>query len=200
MPIELIGSVIDAIAIPLGGSPVADLPIVGGVLGPTGERGLTGPVDPGTGTGGALTVIDPLSLLADILGLPFDVVQGALETVGLSGGTGQGPGGFAGLEGAVRGLPANLQGFSRGNGRTANRTVVQTLDLMTNKIVRNRILPGTPHMMNSDIRAAKKVFRQSADLHSKMPRRTVKESETTKMKNQIVQAAVQKVICPPKCD
>lgn len=200
MPLDILAEVIDPITGAVGGSPLRDLPVVGAAFGPTGERGLT------TGEGGAvagLDLLNPLTLLSEILGVPADLVQGALETVGLTTGTGQGAGGLSGISGAIRGAgpaAANLQGFSRGNGRTANRTVVQTLDLVTNKIIRERIMPGTPHMMNSDIRAAKKVFRQSAELHAKMPRRTTKESPTTQLKNQLVQRAMNNVACPPKCE
>jgi len=166
-----------------------------GAEGPTGETGLTIP------GAGSLTS-DPLALAGQLIGLPFGVLDAALELVGGDIlGTGQGPGGTAGIAGAARGRPPDLTGFSRGNGRTANRTIVETLDLVSNQIVRRRILPGTPHMMNSDIRAAKKVFRQSAKLHARMPRRTVKESETKKLTNAAVQRAIQSVSCPPKpCD
>jgi len=92
----------------------------------------------------------------------------------------------------------DLTGFGGGNGRFSKRTIIQTLD-QTTGMIRSEIKSGAPHMMNSDIRAAKKVFRMSAKLHAKMPRRTVKESETTKLKNAAVQQALQNVSCPPKC-
>ncbi len=186
--------------------------ILGGIspLGGLGAGLLNGgaaPTPTPTPTGGEMAVVpgldlglDPVALAAQLIGLPFDTLGTVLEMVGLQTGIGQGPGGLAGMAGAVRpAAPIDLTGFSRGNGRTANRTVVETLDLVTNRIIRRRILPGTPHMMNSDIRAAKKVFRQSAKLHAKLPRRTTKESETTKLKNAAVQQAIAHVTCPPQC-
>jgi len=148
-------------------------------------------------TGGLVDIEDLVRRLTD---LPVDTLNSVFNAVPGLGSTdpGAGPSAetFITLNGD-RGAAINLTGFSGGNGRTANRTIVETLDLAKQTIVARRFLPGTPYLMNSEITAAKKVFRQTAKLHGRMPRRTVRESETTKLKNAAVQAAIANVTCPP---
>lgn len=87
-----------------------------------------------------------------------------------------------------------------GTGGESNRTrtIVQTIN-PAGQVVRQRVLRGTPHLMNRDLMVAKRVFRVSQELHGKLPRRTVKESEVTALKNRIVKNALDKAgaPCPP---
>lgn len=163
----------------------------------------------GDGSGGEVggfleDVTNPQKLLEDFMNLPADVQSEFQNLIGFAGnGNGNGGGGLSDelftttITEKPIGEPGLLQGFSRGNGKTANRTLVQTLDLTTNRIVRTTVHPGTPYMMNSDIQAAKKVFRQSRQLHARMPRRTVKESQVTKLKDAAIEQAMRNVTCPP---
>jgi len=94
--------------------------------------------------------------------------------------------------------------WSGGNGMFATRTTVERLEIATGRVTIVSRMPGSPHLMNSEINAAKKVFRRSAALQKRLPRKTVKESEVTKLKNAAVAAATAAVscptqICPPKC-
>jgi len=73
------------------------------------------------------------------------------------------------------------------------------MDLSTGKVIRQKEMPGSPFMMNSEVRAAKKVFRQSRNLNNKLPRRTVKESAATRLKNACIESAISKTACDPKC-
>jgi len=107
-----------------------------------------------------------------------------------------------GLQTRVRTAPAvvDMTGFGGGNGRQATRTIVETMDLATGKIIRRKVMAGSPHLMNKDVSAAKKVFRVSAKLHGRMPRRTVKESKSKQLVEAATQAAISAVTCPPKKD
>jgi len=140
-------------------------------------------------------------VLGEIIDIPLGIVGTALDVTGAVAGI---PGlavqaalGPLGVAGAPAGGPIDTTGFSRGNGRTANRTIVETMDLVTGQIIRRRMMPGTPHLMNSEIRAAKKVFKKSADLQKRIPRRTVKQSEVTQLKNALVRRAFQNVTVAP---
>ena len=175
---------------PTGAAPVF------GAAGPTGVPGLiAGPSGPGSAVGPVFNTVASVTSL--LLSLPAAILTPALAAIGLGDGISDED--FAAETTTISLAPPNLEGFSRGNGRTANRTVVETLDILTGIIIRRRFMPGTPHMMNSDIRAAKKVFRQSAALRKTLPTRKTKESEATRMKNELVAAALQNAKCPPKC-
>ena len=199
-----IGGLVNS-AIGLATSPLS---LLGGATGAAGAAGAPGP----TGATGALSVPGTGGGVMSTLGGAVGGVLG--PAVGGALAVASAPLGFveAGLQVATGLLnvfdPAtgeqqvDLTGFGGGNGRFSKRTIVQTLDQSTGQISQ-KVMSGAPHIMNSDIRAAKKVFRQSAKLHSRMPRRTVKESETTKLKNAAVQKALQNVqggdCCPPTC-
>jgi len=96
-------------------------------------------------------------------------------------------------------IPQNMTGFGGGNGKEATRTIVQTINLQTGRIVRFKILPGSPHLMNSEVSAAKRVFKISSKLHARMPRRTVKESKTKQLTDAAIAAATTAVTCPTTC-
>lgn len=78
------------------------------------------------------------------------------------------------------------------------RTIVQTID-PAGTVVKQQVLRGSPHLMRRDLLTAKRVFRLASKLHEKLPRRTVKESEITQLKNRIVKKALDKAAdpCPP---
>jgi len=160
----------------------------------------------------------PLGIVAGLD--PTGVVGGVLGTVGLGGAAG--PGGQLGLAGPAGGggvlqgifdtaqqvinlpgalLPGggqqDMTGFSGGNGSRSTRTLVQTLDINTGRIT-TVIKAGSPHLMNSDVKVMRRVIKQTAALEKRIPRRTVKESEMTKLKNQVIRNAFQGVTCAPK--
>lgn len=112
---------------------------------------------------------------------------------------GEGTGNVSSLVRPVQDLSTFMGGhWSGGNGMFATRTRVERLEIATGRITITSLVPGSPHLMNSDITAAKKVFRRSAALQKRMPRRTVKESDVTKLKNAAVAAATANVSCPPQ--
>lgn len=156
--------------------------VLGPVLQPLAALDPTGIVAGITGTaqapgGGTAPGISPVGLVSGVLGVPGNVLGTAQDLLGgvLGGGAG----------GAV-----DSTGFGGGNGKTATRTVVETMDLMTGAITRRKIMPGSPFLMNSDVKAAKRVFRQSANLQKRLPRKTVKASATSQLKDAAIDAAI----------
>jgi len=137
----------------------------------------------------------PLQAIGGALGLGSAQTNALLSVAApIVGGLLGGPAGAA-----IGGALVNTTGFAGGNGRVATKTIVQTMDLATGKIIRQKEMPGSPFMMNSEVRAAKKVFRQSRNLNNKLPRRTVKESAATRLKNACIEGAISKAACDPKC-
>jgi len=154
--------------------------------------GIGASVDPTGLTGAALSLVglgtgaapaSPAGILGGLLQAPGDVVQGL--TGGLLGGVlGGGPG------------PVDTTGFAGGNGKTATRTVVETMDLASGTIIRRKIMPGSPFLMNVDVKAAKKVFRQSAALAKRIPRKTVRQSATSQLKEAAIDSAIRNANSP----
>ena len=144
----------------------------------------------------------PLDILADVVG---SVVA---TPIGLLAGAGALIEGVAGIPGALLGgdaaaAAAPMPGTG-GNGRVHTRTIVQTVDNFTGQVLKQKIMMGSPHIMNSEIQAAKKVFRQSAKLHARMPRRPVKQSANAQLTEAVLDRAKRNVMggdsCPPtKC-
>lgn len=153
---------------------------VGGLL------GSVAALDPTGITGTALTLTGLSTTAAPGITTPAGAITGLIESpLGLLD---QITGGILG--GVTGGGVVDSTGFGGGNGSVATRTVVETMDLKTGKIVRRKVMPGSPFLMNSEIKAAKKVFRQSAALSKRIPRKTVRESATTQLKNAAIEAAI----------
>jgi len=100
-------------------------------------------------------------------------------------------GGILGTGGAV-----NTTGFSGGNGRFATRTIVETMDTTSGKIVKRKTLPGSPYLMNSEVAGLRKVVKKSNNLQKRIPRRTVKQSTTSKLTEAVQMKAIQNVQLP----
>jgi len=153
--------------------PVASVLGIGAALDPTGLTSLAlNTVGLGQGPG----LLTAGGAIGGLIEAPGALVQ--TLTGGLLGGNG------------LAGGAVDTTGFGGGNGRTATRTVVETMDLASGNITRRKVMPGSPFLMNADVKAAKKVFRQSAALAKRIPRRTVKESATTQLKNAAIDSAI----------
>lgn len=87
-----------------------------------------------------------------------------------------------------------------GNGSRFRTTIVVTRDTDTNRILRTEILKGAPFLMNNDVRKLSTISRKVSKANSKIPRKTVRESATTQLKNAAVDSALRNVMqaCPPK--
>lgn len=155
--------------------PVASVLGIGAALDPT---GLTSLALNTVGLGQGPSLLSAGGAIGGILSAPGELVQ--TLTGGLLGGVGA-------ANGAV-----DATGFGGGNGRTATRTVVETMDLASGTIIRRRMLPGSPFLMNSDVKAAKRVFKKSADLAKRIPRKTIRQSPTQELKDAAIEAAIRK--------
>jgi hypothetical protein len=82
-----------------------------------------------------------------------------------------------------------LSGAPGGNGRFARQTIVQTVDTMTGQVVKEKVLPGSPHLMNKDLVAAKRVMRITGKLGGRFGRR-VRAPSKAKMVTEAVQDAI----------
>jgi len=83
-------------------------------------------------------------------------------------------------------------------GRMKNKvtTVVFTVQGMTGQIVKMQAMEGRPAIMASEARRARRFIKQISDASQKLPRKQVRESESTKIKNQILQSAVARITGP----
>lgn len=87
----------------------------------------------------------------------------------------------------------------RGNGRFATTTTVSTIDLTTGDVVRSVNLAGSPFLMNRDIAVAKRVFRTATKLQGRLPKRTVRQSRSSQLKDQIVNNALDNALLKGAC-
>lgn len=139
------------------------------------------------------------SFIGNLVGRGFTALTSLLRTPAVRGIATIGAGTAAGI-GVANLLSGNGQDdgadFDReeGAGRRT-RTIVQTLSA-DGTVVRQKVLRGSPHLMNRDLMIAKRVFNVSTKLHAKLPRKTVKESEVTALKNRIVKNALDKAGAP----
>jgi len=56
-------------------------------------------------------------------------------------------------------------------------------------------MPGSPHLMNSEVSAAKRVFRRTRKLNARLPRRPVKESKMKQLTDAAIDGAIRNVQC-----
>jgi len=156
----------------------AALPIAGAVIG--------GPVGGGAGT--ALANLlgagdpDPVAVTKVGLGKPLtiagierDLASGALTLPGVT---------------ATAGLVT---------GRLRKRTIVQTFDPATGKVVKMTTFAGGVAVRAADVAAAKRVFRQVRKLSAKMPRKLVKESPVKQLTDRVVKNALERAGDDPSC-
>jgi len=87
----------------------------------------------------------------------------------------------------------------RGNGQFVRQTTVQTFDLSTGAVVRQQVFDGAPFLMNNEVRRLRTVARKLGRANAKLPRRTVKQSPLSELKDAAVSAALTNVRkgCPP---
>jgi len=172
-------------ALNLAGAAFAGASLLGGSGG-----GSVAQVSPAPGV--QLGTIESLTQLIDptVRAIAPSVPGGSILTAGLDI--------LTSITGAVGGAGTGVvktTGFSGGNGRFMTRTTVETMDTMTGKIVRTKTIPGSPHLMNSEVSAAKRVFRRTRKLNARLPRRTVKESKMKQLTDAAVDATIRNVQC-----
>jgi len=85
-------------------------------------------------------------------------------------------------------------GLGGGNGVTHLRTVVQSIDNATGAIVRESIQEGSPFLMNKDMQIARKVFKMIGMANKRLPKKMVRVSAATMLKDQLVESSLQNAI------
>jgi len=83
-----------------------------------------------------------------------------------------------------------------GNGDTFRRTIVQTIDSRTGELRKQVVLAGAPHLMNRDLQIAKRVFRLSSKLHTRLPKRVIRPSRQKQLTMQVLDNALQRAALP----
>jgi len=85
----------------------------------------------------------------------------------------------------------------RGNGQFVVDTIVETTDLGTGKVVRRKVLEGSPFLMNNDVRKLRQTAKKLGKANARLPRKTVKQSAAKELINAITQTALRRVLTGP---
>lgn len=87
-------------------------------------------------------------------------------------------------------------------GAMRKQTLVQTLDA-SGKVIKQTVTKGGVAVFQQDVTAANRVARQLRRLEKRMPRKLVKQSEQSRLKDEVTNAALRRARdlsdCPPKC-
>ena len=161
----------------LGGAAAAGgFSAVQGLLGGGGAAPAPGVSGGGTsGGGGASGGFDPVGTVFDLVTNPLGLVEDVVGSVTGSGGQ------------------QDVVGFGRGNGQYAYRTIVERLRLADGQVQRISVHPGQPYMMAKDVSIMKQTLKKSAKLAKRIPRKTVKESKLTQLRDAAVDKALRDV-------
>jgi len=84
-----------------------------------------------------------------------------------------------------------------GNGQFVRQTIVETIDLASNTVVRQLVFDGAPFLMNNEVRRLRTVAKKLGRANARLPRRTVKESAVSQLKDAAVRNALDNIgKCP----
>jgi len=196
---DIFGAVIGGVGGALLGGPAGaalGASVLGGLFGgddaamvpQPGQAGFVGPVAPTVSPLQGIGVGDAAAAL----------LQQVLSTATLGAVPGAAP-----LAAAALSTPAAAStalAAPGGNGSRFRTTIVITRETDTNRILRTEILKGAPFLMNNDVRKLSAISRKVSKANSKIPRKTVRESATTQLKNAAIDSALRNTlaICPPK--
>jgi len=170
--------------------------VIGAVVNPVGT--ITGLLSGGskTVTPQVAAIVSPAPLnplavartVAQGVTQPFDPRLAAVSGGGLAGLTGKAIG-----PGVPKGLPSTPFGSSRGNGRFAKRTIVQTINLDIGAVVNEVIMDGAPFLMNKAVRELARTSKKLQKANAKIPRRTSKESLSKKLTDKVLNETINQV-------
>jgi len=73
-------------------------------------------------------------------------------------------------------------------------TIVQTIDPATGKVVKEERFKGAPAVMQSDVAAANRLNRQLRKLNARQPKKMVKQSIASRLKEEVVESALRHAI------
>lgn len=86
-----------------------------------------------------------------------------------------------------------------GNGRTRTATLVRTVDAVSGDVISERILQGSPFLMNRDLAIAKRVLKTAGKLGQKFNRKTREKSKRAVLLDAIEDKAISQALgvnCP----
>ncbi len=152
------------------------------------------------------------SVISPLLGTAATIFGGAAAgtaIAGLLGGTEVAKASAGGIQAAVQagtitapGVAAVIGGVAGAcpvsTGGMRKITIVQTVDA-NGRVCKQVTHKGGVAVFASDVAAANRVARQVSQLNKRMPRKTVKESQTTQLKNRLVNNALEQAgdkACP----
>ncbi len=84
-------------------------------------------------------------------------------------------------------------------GRLRKRTIVQTFDPATGKVLRQTTFAGGVAVRAADAAAAKRFFRQIRKLDAKLPRKTTRVSDVKMLTDRVVKNALERAGDDPSC-
>ncbi len=134
-----------------------------------------------------------------LLGVPTAVAPAAVRAVApIATGVAAGAVGAALVPGAAPGVVTGFPVGAAVQRQTVRKvTLVQSLNAQ-GLVIATKTLPGAPFLMNKDVVAAKRVFRLSRQLAAKIPKKVVKQSASSALKDAVVDTALRQIACPPK--
>lgn len=96
-------------------------------------------------------------------------------------------------------LQTGVTGACPTQGTLRRRTIVETFDPANNVVCKRETFKGAPAVMQSDVAAANRLNRALRRLNKKQPKRLVRESPITTLKNEVVESALRRARdpCPP---
>ena len=93
-----------------------------------------------------------------------------------------------------------LAAIGGGNGREVTVTTVTTIDRATGQAIRQKVLQGSPYLMNRDMVVAKRVMRLSGKLGRKFSRKTREPSKQKMLMDAMMDKALAKAIGVNGCN
>lgn len=88
--------------------------------------------------------------------------------------------------------PEQAQQVLGASGRLRRRTTTETFDPVTGVVTKTETFAGGVAVRQSDVVAARRVFRQIAAINKRIPRKTVKESQVKQLTDRVVKNALER--------
>jgi len=95
--------------------------------------------------------------------------------------------------------PEQAQQVLGASGRLRRRTTIETFDPVTGVVTRTESFSGGVAVRQSDVVAARRVFRQIAAINKRIPRKTQKVSDVKMLTDRVVKNALERAGDLPDC-
>ena len=157
---------------------------------------------------------EALGIIAPIAGTIFGGAPGGVAATALAGlitgdetvtKVGTGPGLAAAVKAGqitladvggptvVKGIPGIV------TGRLRKRTIVQTFDPVTGKVISMKTTAGGVAVFAADAAAAKRFFRQIRKLDARLPRKLTRQSPVKQLTDRVIKNALERAGDDPSC-